>query len=161
MSRFIYKLGSFFRYPCFVKAWFLPTWFLLGFARIAILSITFRRLASRLGASVGVAPWVPLLDEREAKRARLIGQVVRLAARHTPWESNCFPQAIVARMLLAAYRVPYCLYFGVYRNAATGAFAAHAWVAAGRVRVIGGWAFDKYTVVGVFVSPNLTQGLEG
>ena len=157
MSRLITKLGSFFLYPRFVKAWFVPVWLALGLARLAILTLTFRRIAPRLGSSVGVAPWVPVLDGREEKRARLLGQVIRLAARHTPWDSNCFPQAVVARMMLAAYRVPYCLFFGVRRNAVTDAFDAHAWVAAGRVKVIGGWAFDKYTVVGVFVSPKLAK----
>src|SRR6056297_1360132 len=126
MSRFIQQLGRFFDYPLFVKVWFLPTWLLLGFARLAILSVSFRRLASRLGSSVGVAPWLPLLDAREAERARLIGQVIRLAARHTPWESNCFPQAIVAKMMMGVYRLPYCLFFGVRRNADSGDFDAHA-----------------------------------
>ena len=157
MFRLTTKLGTLFSYPRFVKAWFIPVWLVLGLARLAILTVTFRRIAPRLGNSVGVAPWVPVLDERQTKSARLVGQVIRLAARHTPWESNCFPQAIVARIMLGFYRVPYCLFFGVRRNSATGAFDAHAWVAAGRVRVIGGLGFDKYTVVGVFVSPQFTK----
>ena len=151
------KLRVFFRYPVFVKVWFLPVLLGLGIARLAILTISFKRLVPRLGVSVGISPWVPLLDGRQKYRARMIGQVIRLSARYTPWNSNCFPQAIVASVMLGLYRVPYCLFFGVRRSSATGAFDAHAWVAAGRVRVIGGLGFDKYTVVGVFVSRQLTQ----
>ena len=153
------KLLTFFRYPNFVKIWVVPVWLGLGIAKATIVTVSFRRLAPRLGNAVGVAPWVPIIDEAQQKRARLIGQVIRLASRYTPWDSNCFPQAIIAKAMLAAYRVPYCLFFGLYRNAATGAFDAHAWVVAGRVKVIGGWAFDKYTVVGVFSSPQLTRNI--
>ena len=158
--RAVEKVPSFFQYSSFVKAWFLPVWLGLGIARLAILTISFKRMVPRLGVSVGVCPWLPLLDERQEKRARMVGQVIRLSARYTPWESNCFPQAIVARVMLGFYRVPYCFFFGVRRSPTTSAFDAHAWVATGRVRVIGGVGFNKYTTVGVFVSPRLKEGLE-
>lgn len=157
MSLVFVKLARFSRYPGFVKGWFIPVWLLLGLARLAILTVSFRRLAPRLGHSVGIAPWLPLLTEREAKKARLTSQVIRLAARYTPWESNCFPQAITARIMLGIHHVPYCAFFGLRRNANTGAFDAHAWVAAGRVRVIGETSFHLYTVVGVFASPRLMK----
>ena len=84
-----------------------------------------------------------------------IGRAVRLAARYTPWDSNCFPQAVVARLLLGLYGIPYALFFGLRRDPDSGAMLAHAWVAAGRVRVTGGESFGQFTVVGVFVSRNL------
>ncbi len=146
------RLRRYFRYPLFVKLWFLPVWFGLGLARLAILTLSFKRLVPGLGVSTGVAPWLPLLDQTQAGRARHIGEVVRLAARYTPWESNCFPQAVVSRQMLAWYRVPYCLFFGVRRQPANSEFEAHAWVAAGPVRVIGGAGFNRFTVVGVFAA---------
>lgn len=152
------KLSSFFRYSGFVKVWFPLVYMGLGIAKLAIYTVTFRRLAPRLGVSLGLAPWVPLINEPQRHRARLIAQVIQLAARYTPWESNCFPQAVVARVMLGLYRVPYSLFFGVHRNAATGAFDAHAWVASGRVQITGGWGFHRYAVVGVFVSPCLFDG---
>ncbi len=86
-----------------------------------------------------------------------IGRAVRLAARYTPWDSNCFAQAVAARALLGLYGVPYALFFGVKRAPQAAALDAHAWVAAGRVPVTGGAGFGEFTVVGCFVDPG-SQG---
>lgn len=152
------KLKRFTRHPRFVKAWAVPVWLLLGLSKIAIFTVSFRRLQPILGTFVGVSPWVPVVSSDAENRARQIGAVVRLVSRYTPWESNCFPQAIVSRLLLSLYKIDYCLFFGVCRGRGEDPFDAHAWIAVGPVRVIGGWSFHKYTVVGVVVSPGLVGG---
>lgn len=152
-STLIRKARSFAHRPWFEKAWFLPVWLLLGASRFVILTISFRRLAFWLGEREGITPWIPLADARAEARALSISRVVQMAARYTPWKSNCFPQAITARILLGFYGVPYGLFFGVNRNAEDAMLVAHAWVAAGRVRVTGGMSFNQFTVVGCFVSP--------
>lgn len=122
-----------------------------------ILLVPFRRLALGLGESSGSTAWVPLLDAREEAMAVAISRIMQSAARNTPWNSNCFPQAVVARMLLGFYGVPYVLFFGVTRDAAGAKIMAHAWVAAGRIRVTGGEGFSRFTVVGCFVSSRLAH----
>lgn len=62
---------------------------------------------------------------------------MRTAATRTPWRSDCFPQALTARLLLRAARVPHTVTFGLRRDAA-GQLKAHVWVAAGEVAVAGG-----------------------
>lgn len=148
------KAASFRRQPLFVQAWFLPTWILLGISKALIFTLPFRRLAPWLGRRSAITPWVPLLTPDQEARARLVGQAVRIAARHTPWDSNCLPQAIAARALLGLYAVPYILCLGLTRNPGEPAgMMAHAWVAAGRVRVTGGLGFDQFTVVGCYLAP--------
>ncbi|MDO9271253.1 MAG: lasso peptide biosynthesis B2 protein [Methylobacter sp.] len=154
-STLVRKVRRFAHRPWFEKIWFLPVWLLLGISRFVILTIPFRHLALRLGAHEGIAPWVPLVDARAEARALSISRVVRMAANYTPWKSNCFPQALTARILLGLYGVPYSLFFGVNRNTEDVTLAAHAWVAAGRVRVTGGMSFNQFTVVGCFVSARL------
>lgn len=149
------KIRSFRRYSGFIKLWLTPAWLLLGVSRALILAVSFKRLAPRLGVHDGASPWVPLLNGPEERRAREIGRLIRLAARYTPWKSNCFPQAVTARVLLGLYGIPYVLYFGLNRDPEAGEMKAHAWVAAGRVPVTGGVAFDQFTVVGCFVAPQL------
>jgi hypothetical protein len=149
------KVIGFTRQSRFSQLWFIPLWVLLGFCKVAIVMVSFRRLAPHLGTSVGVASWIPLLDSIQEARALQIGRAVKLASRYTPWESNCFPQAVAARLLLSLYRVPYALYFGVKRDPVTGEIKAHAWVAAGRVAVTGGASFGQFSVVACFVSSQL------
>lgn len=155
------KAVNFFRQPLFIQAWFLPVWVILGIGKALILTLSFRRLAPWLGRQSGIAPWVPLLDPAQEARARQIGRLVRMTARYTPWDSNCFPQAIAARCLLGLHGLPYILYFGLLRDPeAPAGMKAHAWVAAGRIPVTGGVSFGQFTVVGYFVSPRLA-GMSG
>lgn len=152
-----HKALSFYRKPLWSQLWFTPVWLILGVAKALIFTISFQRLAPRLGLSVGVFPWIPVLDAAQEARALQIGRVIRLAAVYTPWNSNCFPQAVAARLLLGLYRIPYTLCFGLMRDAATGEMKAHAWVAAGRIHVTGGASFGQYATVGCFVSPLLAD----
>jgi len=151
----IRKVRSFAGLPLFTKAWLVPTWFALGASRALILAVPFRTLAPRLGSAQGTAAHVPLLTPAQEARARAIGRAIRLAARYTPWTSNCFPQAVVARMMLGMHSIPYAIHFGLMpeERGAPAGMRAHAWVVAGRVPVTGGHSFDHYTVVGVFTGP--------
>lgn len=144
------KLRAFWRYPLFVKAWFAPAWCLLGLMRLAIMILSFRRLVRQLGREVPLQTPPPDLTDRQTRRARLIGQVVRLAAAYTPWESNCFPQALCASLLLRLYGLPFVAYLGLMREPGTREVKAHAWVAAGGLAITGGVQSEQFTVVGAF-----------
>nr|WP_156889313.1 lasso peptide biosynthesis B2 protein [Halomonas sp. 1513] len=151
------KASSFVRQPRFAKRWFPVLWVLLGLSRLAILVFSFRRIAPHLGIPVGIASYTPLLTPPQERRAAQVGQAIRLAARYTPWTSNCFPQAVTARLILGIYRIPYSLYFGVMRDLERHDYRAHAWVSAGRVAVTGGFGFHQFTVVGCYLSPHLKR----
>ncbi|WP_318153387.1 lasso peptide biosynthesis B2 protein [Halomonas sp. ML-15] len=146
------KAISFLRQPGFAKRWFPLLWVLLGLSRVAILLFSFRRLAPYLGQPMGIAAYIPLLTPKQEAKAAQIGQAIRLAARYTPWVSNCFPQAVTARLVLGLYGIPYSLYFGVMREPETREYKAHAWVATGRVAITGGYGFNLFTVVGCYSS---------
>lgn len=151
MTLNIHRARNFLRRSAFEKIWFLPTWLLLGISRFAIKIIPFRHLAPGFGRHSGITVWMPILSPLDEARALCIARVVQMAARYTPWESNCFPQAITARILLGLYGIPYGFFFGF----TAGTPMAHAWVAAGRIRVTGGESFSQFTVVSCFISPDL------
>ena len=151
------KCISFWNLPLFIKAWFLPVWLLLGISKVMILTCEFRRIAPYFGRSAGTTPWLPLITNKQASRALLIGRLIKLSARYTPWESNCFPQAISARILLGLYQIPYALYFGLMREKATQEMKAHAWVSAGKVNVTGGKSFEQFTVVHCFITSEIEK----
>jgi hypothetical protein len=134
----------------FIKCWLVPTVVLLGISRLMILTVTFKRLAPLLGIPHGVEPWIPLLDSKKEARARQISLIILLSAKLTPWESNCYPQAITAGLLLRLFNIPYNLFFGLNSNPINDDMKAHAWVAAGRIRVTGGGSFRHFTVVQSF-----------
>lgn len=146
------KILSFLRLSRFIQFWLVPLWLLLGISKLMIGTIQFQKLAGFLGQHMGITAWHPLLLPFQEQQALEISRALRLAARYTPWNSNCFPQAVAARCLLGLYRIPYALYFGLQRDPQSTQMKAHTWVVAGKVYVTGGVSFDQFTIVGCFVS---------
>lgn len=132
-------------------------WLLLGLARAIILFIPFRRFAGWLGQSAKTLACTPVITPTQRNRALRLGRIVRASAKITPWESLCFPQAIVACVLLRAVGIPYIMHFGLAKNddpADKEPMKAHAWVTSGPVAVTGGRGnLFKFTVVGSYISP--------
>jgi len=127
----------------------VAAWVLLGLSRFAILVLPFSLVRRALGERRDVGSTGPVagLDDATSVRAARIAATVALAARHTPWRSECYPQALTARALLGLARVPHVVSFGVRR--VDGDLVAHAWVHAGEVPVTGGTG-RSYTEVGSF-----------
>lgn len=146
------KFRTFRLLPGFVIAWLIPCWLLLAFAKLAVLAVPFPRLAKRLGTPAGAQPFCLAVPPEIEDRARLIGKAVRIAAKYAPWNANCYPQALVARLLLGCWRAPCLIYFGVRHEDGTGAMKAHVWVTCGGTAVTGGYAFDQFIVAGIFQS---------
>jgi hypothetical protein len=134
-------------------------WSLLGLSRLAILLLPFSAVRRALGEhhapAAAAAEAAPALDDGALLRARRIGATVQLAARHTPWRSECYPQALTARILLGLARIPHVVSFGVRRDG--DALVAHAWVHAGGLTVTGGTG-HRYTEVGAFAWAPRTRG---
>jgi hypothetical protein len=147
------KYDIYCRQPRFIQIWLIPTWSFLGISRLLILSCKFRHIAPLLGTAAELNAHPPLLTPQEETIACKIARVVFIAARHTPWESNCFTQAITARALLGLYQIPYLLYFGLMRSPTRQTLEAHAWVQSGSVIVSGGNNVEQFTIVGCFITP--------
>ncbi|MEV4999693.1 lasso peptide biosynthesis B2 protein [Nocardioides sp. LML1-1-1.1] len=124
---------------------------LLGLTRLLTLVLPFRVVRHLLGdhRAPRTAATLPPAGPRETGRARRIGWLVQVAATRTPWRSDCYPQALSARLLLRALRVPHRMTFGVRRDE-SGTLKAHVWVSAGGVTVTGGSTRD-WAEVGAFV----------
>lgn len=139
-------LRGFFALALADKVLFVTSWILLGLARIMLVVVPSGSIGSLLGRAEDKA--ASALSADEERRARRIGRAVRLAARHTPWLSQCYPQALVAHLELSVARISHSVSFGL-RRSDDGQLLAHAWVRAGAVSVTGGDS-SRYTVVGTF-----------
>ncbi|XBB70356.1 lasso peptide biosynthesis B2 protein [Nocardioides sp. WV_118_6] len=130
-------------------------WCLLGLTRLLTVVLPFGAVRRLLGepaapdaAAPSAAPVCPDATARDLGRARSVARVVRYAATRTPWTSDCYPQALTARLLLRAARVPHTVVFGLRRGTA-GDLRAHAWVTVGDATVTGG-STREWTPVGHF-----------
>ena len=158
-SALLRKARAFARMPLFERLCFVPAWMLLGLSRGAVLLVPFRRVAALLGDARGPQGRAPAVSTGQALRARRIAHVIHVAARYTPWDSNCFAQAITARLLLGMFRIPCAVFFGLkHDGGAARELLAHAWVRSGSVAVSGGANVTRYTVVACFTSPRNGPG---
>ncbi len=143
-------IRNFSRRDGFVKFWLVPTWMGLGLASLLIRIIPFRRLAPMLGDWCGLEKPRIVATISEEARAAQIRETVRLAARLAPWRADCYPQAVIARLMLGICGVPFTLSMGLKRDAASSEIHAHAWVQCGDIDVTGGEGDAEYRAVAIF-----------
>ena len=100
----------------------------LGLARMAVLTLPFKRIAPYLGARMAVAP--EELSDKWAEDARRVGWAIRATAPHTPWRSNCLAQGIAGKAMLRRRGIPSTLYLGIAKGQETSGAACGPCVAA-------------------------------
>jgi len=135
------------------ERWLLvQVFFLLGAARLALRVIPFRRLARYLGPLQ--TETLPDAPPEHLAQARRIALAIARVSPHTPWTSNCFPQALAAKYWLRRRRIPTTLYLGVAltktADAPRSEMAAHAWLRCGPLIVTGGRGHECFTVAACF-----------
>ena len=127
----------------------LEAFTLLAVARLLVLTVPFKWLASSIGKHMSESG--ENVDPSELQRARMVGQAVRSAANYTPWKSVCFPQAVAAQWMLKRRHIPATLYLGLSKNEALPQkLAAHAWLRCGGVILTGASGHRQFTVVAMF-----------
>ena len=113
----------------------------LAYARLMLVVMPFDRLAARLSVKGNDLSAQP--DPEYLKR---ISFAVPAAANIVPWRSDCFPQAIAARMLLKRQGYESTIHLGVEKTS-PDAVAGHAWVTCGEIVVTGGEQADRYVEI--------------
>lgn len=127
----------------------VQVYLLLGITRLAINTLPFTRLEKWLGQRlVETANEAPLADLRQARK---IGWAIRAVSPYTPWKSNCFPQALTAKLLLRRRGIPSTLYMGVaFKQEENAALEGHAWLRCGPLFVTGGDGSKRFGAVATF-----------
>lgn len=88
-----------------------------------------------------------IISPEKIQQARLFSRSIKLAAKYTPWNSNCLTQAIVAKFWCQRYGIPYMFFIGFAKSCKTLGKEAHAWVTAGPVAISGGHSLQSHHVV--------------
>jgi hypothetical protein len=137
------------RRPLAERKLLLEAFCLLSLARLTILVVPFKWLAFTLGRPANPSP-IAASDSDLACAVR-VGQAVCSAARYTPWQSVCLPQAVAAQWMLKRRCIPATLYLGVAKDQERPqTLAAHAWLRCGDVIITGAENHHLFTVVASF-----------
>lgn len=154
MQRLLKKIRTFQKLSIQEQLWFGIAYGLLGISRLAVLLVPIQQYHGYLGQYYRNLAVSLCLDPTQLLKSQRIGRMIRLAAKYTPWNSNCMAQALTAKLLLSYYRLPYLLYFGL-KKGAPEKLQAHAWVCVGKIHVTGGWSFNDFTIVATYGPKNL------
>ena len=125
--------------------YFAEAWCLLHMAKLVILFMPFRRIASWMG-SLQVESTYDLDPERKPAR---IAHAIRRASRFTLHDSKCYDQALTAKALLGQDGIPATIYFGLAKEH-DNQLIAHAWVRAGNSIITGKVGIERFTIVACF-----------
>ncbi len=118
---------------------------LLGAARLAIRALPFPRLEPLIGTRSAESPHE--VSAPELQQARRVAWTIRRISDHTPWTSNCFPQALTARWLLRRKGIDSTLYLGAAFRPDGDGLRAHAWSRCGELYMTGGDGAGEFGAV--------------
>lgn len=121
--------------------------FALAFARIAMASCPFRRIARWLGTPGAETPVTVTLDE--ARMAEEVGWAVRAVGRRVPWDARCLAQALAATGMLRRRGIEGTVSFGACEDDLSS-FSAHAWLRVGSCMVTGGEEHERFNIFTTF-----------
>ncbi|MBW7886440.1 MAG: lasso peptide biosynthesis B2 protein [Caldilineaceae bacterium] len=142
------RIRNFLGRPWADKWLFVQAYLLLGVTRLAINTMPFPRLARYFGSRMVETPEdAPVEHLRQARR---VAWAIRRASPYTPWNSNCFPQALTAKILLRRRRIPSTLYLGSAIKKDEQILESHAWLRCGSLYVTGGNGRQHFAVLAAF-----------
>jgi hypothetical protein len=129
----------------------LEAWCMLAIARILLLLLPFRKLAPLLGkrsSPESEDPYIPLYHTRLTR----ISTAILKAAAYAPWRTQCFEQALAARLMLRFRGLTTTVFFGVSKSKKKGNFNAHAWLQCNGLTITGGKQLEQFTIIACFKS---------
>jgi len=122
--------------------------FELALGKLVIFCLPFAFWSARLcGKSQCETLRIPPPDGK--RKLGSIGRAIQDTAKHLPWKSKCFDQAIAAQRMLARRRRASTLYLGMAKTP-ENQWTAHAWVRSGDEWVVGYDSNRQYTIVGTY-----------
>lgn len=132
------------------KKLFLEAYATLGLMRIAILTLTFKRLTRSLHHSTEKED-ITILNNQEMDIAKKVSQAITRAAAYTPWESACLVQSLTAQRMLQKRSIPGFFYLGVMKDEESKErMKAHAWSQCADIIITGAKGHEDFTVLSVF-----------
>ena len=154
LFNFTRKISLFWRLPLKYKLILSLNFFLCALARSAIKLIPLTKLACYFGKFQQTTTISTIISTPQKHQALIIGKLVRLAAKYTPWDSSCLTQAMVAKFWCQLYKTPYVFYIGLAKSATEAnqvKYDAHAWLTAGPITITGGESLFVYHVISSYL----------
>jgi len=120
--------------------------FFLAFATFAIALLSFRSIGSLASRPIK-GPEPPL--QTRLQKIKSVRWAVTACARRVPRYAKCFQQGLAAQFMLQRQGISSVLHYGAAPDPQLG-LAAHVWVRAGNVDVVGGEIASRFAQLTTF-----------
>ena len=156
LQKFSKKINTFLQLSFRQKFLFFVNFILCGMTRLLIHCLPFKRLSPYFGQLYDNQLLSTILSQTQLQQATQIKHSIRMAAKYTPWHSNCLTQALVAKFWCQRLNIPYIFYIGIAKDSTkpTG-YSAHAWLTTGPIAITGGYSFSSFQVISSYVSKHI------
>ena len=142
------KILAFWRMSYQEKTIFFINFCLCGLAKMATQCLSYQRLVPYFGKSCQMLLASTLISKAQMVQVLSIRRNVHLAARYTPWDSNCLTQTMVAKFWCQHHKIPYLFFIGFPKqHHPLSGRNAHAWIMAGPIAITGGDCLDTHHIL--------------
>ena len=146
MRRYLRKFKTFFYIESDIKKIFIKAYLYTGISRLALLTISFKKINSFIKNTNSESSYE--INNDEHSYAQKVKWILENIDMYTPWESKCLVQALTAQKILREKKMVSTIYLGV--NNENNKMTAHAWTRCGSLIVTGAKNKAAYTMVAKF-----------
>lgn len=137
------KLQSFYRTDREVKYLFLKAYFLSAVVKFTLVFLPFKKIMNWQGIANVETPMHP--DQDSLTYRKSIQSAIRLCDIYTCWKTECYTQALTAKILLKSKGIPSTVYIGFQKND-DGTYKGHAWLRSYDIIITGNLEKELFTV---------------
>ncbi len=126
-------------------------WVLLAAARLILIFAPFKKIAPLLGH---LNKDEPSLSTTENKFTLThLSLAIARACRYSFWRTQCFEQALAAKIMLRRRGIHSTIYFGVkHVDNGNKTIAAHAWIESEGITLTGAMGKDSFSIISSYNS---------
>lgn len=138
-----HKIKSFFNTQASLKILFVKAWFLSAIVKFTLIFLPFKKVMDWQGKLNVDTPVIP--DQASLKFRQSLQSAMRLCDKYTFWKTECYTQALTAKILLNSKGLPGTLYIG-FRKDEQGGYGGHAWLRSYNMIITGFKEMEKFQV---------------
>jgi hypothetical protein len=143
----LHKIATMRGLPSQTLGLFVTAIFISAAVRFTLLFLKFSRVLKWLGSANKESP-----EDITASQEQYLHKVktaLWLCNKYTPWNTECYVQAVTAKILLRRKCIPATVYIG-FKKQASGKMTGHAWLRCGRLIVTGNKGHEAFQVHSYF-----------
>ncbi|MCU0379910.1 MAG: lasso peptide biosynthesis B2 protein [Chitinophagaceae bacterium] len=126
-----------------LRSLFWQAYLLSALVRFTLVFLPFRKVLAWQGKINVETPSGP--DEASAGFRKTLQSAMRLCDQYTIWKTECYTQAVTAKILLGRKGLPGTVYIGFRKNE-DGKYAGHAWLRSFDRIITGREGMENYVV---------------